>query len=317
MPNYITAVNQLITSVVATIPGVCLYGQNINTGTYISGLSKNLKVQDSGRIINTQNSESTLCGVGFGLMLSGAPAIYFVKQLDFMLLGVDHFVNTYNFIRCSRDLDSLGSFSIIMLICDQGLQGPQSSFNSFGDFCSIARIPCYSLTNSQDATRVLHTQLNAPGFRMIGLSSRLCKTEFLQPEMVYAAEDSSVFQYTEGDGATIVCFNFSLPEGYVLRRKLLDKGITSSLFSANYVPYPSWDRIKQSVAVTRKLVVIDDSKSVNLPCYTLLNHLCQDGLSFYRIVITRGSDIDFSPCADDLQIDFDSIVLRLSDSSVV
>ena len=36
-----------------------------------------------------------------GMMLGGAHAVYYVKQLDFMLLGMDRFVNTFNFIRCS------------------------------------------------------------------------------------------------------------------------------------------------------------------------------------------------------------------------
>lgn len=310
MPNYLSSINQIIASAVAKVPKICLYGQNINTGTYISGLSKNLAVQDSGKIINTANCENTLCGLGFGLMLNGVPSVYFVKQLDFMLLGLDHFVNTYNFIRCSRD-PNLGSFTIIMFVCDQGMQGPQSSLNSFGDFSSLARIPCYTLTNSRDAASIINTQLNAPGFRMIALSSRLAKSEFLQLETVYAAEDLSVFQYTEGDEATIACFNFSLPEGYLLYKKLLEKGIASSLFSVNYVPRPNWEQIKKSVARTKKLVVIDDSKSVHLPAYTLLYEINETVPSFRKIIVTRESDISFSPSTDNLKIDFDSIISRL------
>ena len=47
-------------------------------------------------IINTPNLENTLVGTGFGLMLSGLQAAFFMKQQDFLLLGVDHLVNTYN-----------------------------------------------------------------------------------------------------------------------------------------------------------------------------------------------------------------------------
>ncbi|MEI7435388.1 MAG: hypothetical protein WCL16_01115, partial [bacterium] len=196
MPNYIGALNQMIASTVGGIPGLCLFGQNIDTGTYITGLTKNLAPPPGGRIINTQNSENSLCGMGFGMMLAGARCVYFAKQLDFMVLGLDHFINTYNMVRCHPAPQTLGSFTIIALVCDQGLQGPQSSFNSFGDFCSMARIPCYSLTNSQDAAQILGTELTKPGFRMIGLSSRLFKTEFLQLEKLQAADDGSVFQYT-------------------------------------------------------------------------------------------------------------------------
>lgn len=311
MANYITALNQLIVSRCAQIPGAVLYGQNINTGTYISGLTKNLVAHETGRIINTPNVENTLCGMGFGMLLAGVKCVYFVKQLDFMLLGLDHFVNTYNFIRCSRKLDELGSFSIIMLICDQGLQGPQSSFTSYPDFCSIARIPCYSLTNNQDAPLILAT-VAAPGFRMIGLSSRLCKAEFMQMCLLKRNDDFSVFQYTQGAGATIVCFNFSLAEGKVLYHKLMEKGIAASLFSVNYVPFPDWSLIKQSVAATGKLVVMDDSKSVHLPAYALLDAIAGDGIRFKRALVARGPQVNFGVDPDVFPVNYEDIMSQIS-----
>lgn len=311
MPNYITSLNQMIVSTVKDIPNVVLYGQNLNTGTYISGLSKNLAVPESGRIINTPNCENTLCGMGFGMMMAGVPCVYFVKQLDFMLLGLDHFVNTYNFIRCSRDPGTLGSFSIIQLLCDQGLQGPQSSFTSYPDFSSIARIPCYSLTNGADAARVL-PMVKQPGFRMIGLSSRLCKSEFQTLNVVRAADDASILQYSEGDGATIVCFNFSLAEGLVLQKKMQERGLRSSLFQANYVPYPDWTPIQKSVAATRKLVVMDDSKSVHLPLYMLLDAIAEGGTPFRRVVVSRGKDVEFGMSDDKFVVNHDAILARLA-----
>jgi pyruvate dehydrogenase E1 component beta subunit len=312
MATYLASVNQQIASVVSQIPKICLYGQNIDTGTFISGLTKGLKVQTSGRILNMPNCENTLCGMGFGLMMNGIPCVYFVKQQDFMVLGIDHFVNTYNFIRCSRSPDTVGSFSIIMLVCDQGLQGPQSSFNSMGDFCSIARVPCYTLTNKQDAAFVIGTQVPAAGFRMIGVSSRLSKTELLELDTVRRTEDGALFQYTEGNGATIVCFNFSLFEGYNLHQRLQERGVRSSLFSANYLPSVNWELIKRSVASTRRLVVMDDSKSAHLSAYALLNALSEDGISSERIMVTRGDKIEFGMSPDRYEVDFDAIVSRLT-----
>jgi pyruvate/2-oxoglutarate/acetoin dehydrogenase E1 component len=304
--------NQLITSYTGKIPGACLYGQNLNNGTFISGLSKNLTTAPGARIINTGNCENSLCGIGFGMMLNGVTSVYFVKQLDFMLLGMDHFVNTYGLIRCSRDLKTLGSYSIIMLVCDQGMQGPQSSVNSYGDYASLARVPCYSLTNSADADQVLRTQLTAPGFRMIALNMRHFRSDFLQMQAVYSAEDSSIFQYSEGDGATIVCFNFSVPEGLAIQKEFATSGVGSSLFSVNYVPTPDWDRIKQSVARTKRLVVLDDSKSVHLPCYQMLDEMHQDGLSFQRVVLTRGQNIDFGVSEEKFPVDAANVVAQFN-----
>jgi len=311
MASYITAVNQLIAERVAAIPTLVLYGENINNGSHISGLTKNLEVQESGRILNVGNCEATHCGFGFGLMMSGVSSVLFAKQLDFMLLGIEHFVNTYNFIRSHFPPNSLGSFTIVTLICDQGFQGPQSSTNALGDICSLARVPGYSVTNRQDVRYVLATQLGKPGFRFIGLSQRLFPTEFMNLETVYVADDSSVFQYTQGSDVTIVCFNFSLPEGYALHEQLSRRGISSSLFSVNQVPKQNWDAIKKSVGQTRKLIVMDDSKSVNLSCYALLHEIEDEFPSTQKIVVTRETNIDFGVCPDNFQIDHDAIIARL------
>lgn len=307
MTNYITAINQAIVSRMAEVPNVVLYGENLTTGSRISGLTRNLEVRQGGCIINVGNCEATHCGVGFGLMMSGVTSILFVKQLDFMLLGMDQFVNTYNFIRCQSDPAAFGSFTIVAIVCNQGYQGPHSSFNALGDICSVARVPGYTVTNSRDLQFIVDRQLTVPGFRFVALSQKMFPSEFLDMGLQYSAEDGSVFQYEEGDDATIVCFNFSLPQGLILKEKLSKAELSSSLFSANYVPFAKWERIIRDVARTKTLVVIDDSKSVHLPLYALLSELPANP-SIKRIVVTRESNIDFGVCADNLNIDYDAIV---------
>lgn len=311
MANYIQSVNELIMQKMETIPEAVLFGQNCNNGTFISGLTKNIRCHETSRIMNNPNVENSLCAMGFGMMMAGTSSVYFVKQLDFMLLGIDHFVNTYNFIRCSRNLNELGSFSIIMFVCDQGMQGPQSSFNNYAEFSSIARVPCYSITNSQDAPRILETTTQ-PGFRMIGLSSRHSKTDFLDLEHINSTEDLAVLQYSEGADATIVCFHFSLAEGLKLKDSLAEKGINASVFSANYVPDADWSMIKQSVANTGKLVVMDDSKSVNIPAHKLLDSCYADGLQFKRVLVTRPDDLSFGVDPENFEVDYDGVIAQLT-----
>ena len=193
MATYIAAFNQLIVSRLAQIPNMVLYGENINNGSHIVGMTRNLKQENGSRIINVGNCESTHVGVGFGLLLNGISSVLFAKQLDFILLGLEHFVNTYNFIRAGRDVGSLGSFTICVIVCDQGFQGPQSSFNGLGDICSLARVPGYTATNLREAEHILRTQFGRPGFRFVALSQRLFQTEILDMELFHAAEDSRKF----------------------------------------------------------------------------------------------------------------------------
>ncbi len=309
--NYISSINEMLAQEIATIPQAVFYGENINTGSCISGLTRNFKALDSSKIINIGNCEYTHCGMGFGMMLNGATAVLFVKQLDFMLLGMDQFVSTYQYIRSFRDLNTLGSFTIVVVACDQGLQGPQSSFNALGDICSMARAPGYTLTNNQDSAHIIKTQLQKPGFRFITLSQRHSPQEFLQLDLLHVTKDAEVFQYTEGTNVTIACFNFSLPEGLILRKKLEERGLSSSVFSVNSVFPHDWSLIKESVNQTGHLVVLDDSKSINLMGYTLLHDVALSHPLSKRLIITREADIDFGVNPDLFKIDYDTIVSRI------
>src|ERR1700686_5231319 len=103
MASYITSLSQTLGAECARVPRAVLLGENINNGSRIVGMCRNLVVPDGGRIINVGDCEATHVGVDFGLMLNGINSVLFAKQLDFILLGVDHFVSAFNFIRCSRD----------------------------------------------------------------------------------------------------------------------------------------------------------------------------------------------------------------------
>lgn len=311
MATYITSINEMLAKEIAEVPHAVFYGENIDTGSRISGLARNFKVADSSLLINAGNCEYTHCGVGFGMMLNGATAVLFVKQLDFMLLGMDHLVSTYQAIRAHRDIRTLGSFTIVVVAYDQGYQGPHSSFNALGDICSMARVPGYTLTNNQDSAYIVRTQLRQPGFRFIALSQRHSPKELLQVDLVHAAKDASVFQYTEGSDATVACFNFTMPEGMLLHRKLQERGVNSSVFSVNNVFPHDWSSIMRSVARTERLVVLDDSKSINLSGYTLLHEAAEAVPGSQRIIVTREAEIDVGVCPDSFDVDYDALVSRL------
>ena len=312
MGSYIAGLNQAMARQIANTPNAVVYGENIDNGSYMSGLTRNWEAPVGGRIINVGDCEATHCGVGFGLMLSGVNSILVAKQLDFLLLGVEQMVSTYQNVRSHRDLKTLGSFTIISVICDQGFQGPQSSFNALGDICSMARVPGYTLTNSQDAEVVLKNQLTAPGFRIICVSQRLYPTEILEFESLYTSDDCSVLQYFDGDDVTIACFNCSIPEGDILRQKLLDRGLHASLFSVNQVYPTDWSRLEDSVARTRKLVVFDDSKSTNLLAHAVMQFLGDRCPQSQSVLVSRGANIDFGVSEDKLHVDFDELLSRLT-----
>lgn len=289
--KYIEYINKLIKNKVSETENIVLFGQNISAGSCLGGLIKGLRAKAGSFIINTPNSENTLVGVGFGLMLNGVSSIFFMKQLDFLLLGVDHLVNTYNFIRIKN---SRASFTIMPIVVDLGYQGMQSSLNNFGDFCSIARISGYTVTNKQDADYIIGSHLVSPGFRIIGVSQRLFNNDILDNKKTIVPNNGGeICQYYSGENATIVCFNFSFPQGFKIYNELRVKGLNSSLFSVNAVVSVDWTPIIDSIKITKKLIILDDSKCVNRSCYSLIANAYEN--CFVDVVLLFARD-----CTDEL-----------------
>lgn len=311
--TYYEFINQLIKKKVFETENIVLFGQNIDAGSCLSGLTRNLKVQDNSLIINTPNSENSLCGIGFGLMLGNVPSIFFMKQQDFLLLGIDHLVNTFNIVRVKKPS---ASFTIMNVVVDSGYEGPQSRLNNIADFCSISRTSGFTITNKIDAEQIINSQLVSPGFRIISVSQRLTDEDVIEVEKIFSRSDDTLFQYTEGNDATIVCFNFAFPQGQELHRKLKDKKIKSSLFSVN-TPLPvEWTEIIQDVKRTRNIIIIDDSKSCNLSCDNLLVEVMRECKLSNEIVVKRKLDDSFlAPNPDALLIDYEEIIEKLTGSA--
>ena len=97
--DYVTQVNGALRTQLARFESSVVYGQNIKAGSRLGGLAAGLSDVSGCEVMNTPNVENSLVGMGFGLMLSGIPSMYVMKQQDFVLLGVDQLVNTWNALR--------------------------------------------------------------------------------------------------------------------------------------------------------------------------------------------------------------------------
>jgi pyruvate/2-oxoglutarate/acetoin dehydrogenase E1 component len=235
-----------------------------------------------------------------------------MKQLDFLLLGIDHLVNTYDIIRNMKQENA--SFTIMPIVVDNGYQGPQSSFNNLPDICSIARISGFSISTKWEAEKIISNELVSPGFRIITISQRLFKEELPSPEkLYYSNDDNTVFQYGSGNDVTIVCFNFSFPQGYDLYQELKKNNINASIFNVTSATPTNWDRIIEDVQNTKKIVIMDDSKSQNLSCDALVTDIHLKFDLKKKIILKRTlSDNWLDPVSDKMEIDTKSIINELS-----
>lgn len=307
--KYIQHINARIGAQTRETPGLVLFGQNIAAGSHLSGLTKGLAVGHGGTILNTTNAENTLTGIGFGLMLEGVSSIFFVKQLDFLLLGVDQLVDTYNFIRRK---EPRASYTIVPIVSDLGYHGVQSSFNNLGDIASVARIPAYTITNTADADAIISRHLIAPGFRIIAVAQRLFGAELTEREAV-SNEDQTLFTYTSGDAATIACFNFSFSYGEALHAKLAERNASAALFSVNSVTPTGWEPLLKSLEKTGKLVLFDDSKSENRSCDHFLAAAYKrfPNVEVIRVERTYDGASWLFPNPDTLAVDYEALIGRI------
>ena len=309
--KYLEFINKKINENIAAHEKIVLFGQNVNAGSCIGGLTRGLKIKEGSMIINSTNSENSLCGLGFGLMLSGVSSIFFMKQLDFLLLSIDHLVNTFNIIR-SLKLENKASFTIFPVTVDNGYQGPQSSLNNFAEFCSIARIPGYCITNKKDAEEILKAKLTKPGFRIITISQRLVKEEIIDPEQIlFVNDEKTVFQYNKGKDLTIISFNFSFPQANELFLEFKNNGINASLFNVNSPIETDWEKIREDVKTSKNIIVLDDSNSHNIAANSLIVDLVSDGNLESKILLKKEIKNGWLfPNEDLMKIDYKKIVLE-------
>ncbi len=232
-----------------------IFGQNLTKGSRIAGLTNFLDKIKKSKIINTQNSENTLIGFGFGLSLMGKTAIYFAKQLDFLLLGMDHIVNTLNSLKLEK---KNGNFSIITYIVDSGYEGPQSRFHCLQEVGGISKAKCVYLVFPDDIAFNLK-KINTKLFSIFCISQKYSRLEYkLKSKKIIG--DGDVFKYNDGDDATIVSMGFS---SYYVYDKIIKK--TSSKFDFFVITNPSSNYIREillSIKKTKKVLLFDDSRSM-------------------------------------------------------
>ena len=306
--TYISQIIEQINLVTERCGPVLLFGENIDTGSRIAGLARGLKVNSAGKIQNVGNCELTHCGVGMGIMLDGGNSVLFMKQLDFLLLGLDQLVNTSNFVRaCIPEIR--GSFTIYPIVCDQGYQGPQSSLNSAGDFASLANLDVYCLNSVQESACIVGEQFVSPGFRIITTSQRLFGAEALDIPLLARTPKNEIFKYRSGSDVSIACFNFALREGVTLCERLESESVGADLFHVNFMPDMDMSMLIDSCAHTGKLVILDDSKTVTKFGDHLVTELVERRIPARVIALTRRGcpDGGYGVGDDKFSFDYDAV----------
>jgi pyruvate/2-oxoglutarate/acetoin dehydrogenase E1 component len=306
--KYLNFIHSQIDEVISKKSNFLLFGENINKGSKISALASNICISPKFQILNVGNCELTHVGVGLGLMISGESSVLYVKQMDFMFLALDQIVNSYNYIRgFNNPKTSNGSFTIISYICDQGFQGPQSSFNSIDDIGSLANIPVYCLNSKADIAHVIKNKFLDDKFKIICVSQKAINSNFYFDNVEYSSNDSSIFKYQSGKKATLLCFNFGLKylESILSNNRKINLDV--DIFHINFCN-DNFNEIINSVRKTKKIVIINDSKSDNKHSNKLLLEIYGSISSFKLLTIYRDNNYYYQVNSELFEINFQGLL---------
>ena len=310
--KYVAYLNDLFRNEISKLDEFVLYGQNVSAGSCLGGLTRDFKKIKGCNVFNTPNTENALVGMGFGLMLSGVSSAFFMKQQDFLLLGIDHLRNTNNFI---REQAPSASFTIVNITMDAGYEGIQSSLNNLPDFCAIASCEGYTISSKQEALKVIKERFTKPGFRIISVSQRFFGAEILDFQNQLLEYDDFILKYKQGEDVTIACFNFSLPQGERLCNQFNEIGINASLYSVIASHPVKFKSIVEDAKKTDRLLIIDDSK-----CYASVSNLLEieslrEGVGSVYIAKREITEESYRPLPEIFNVDFENVLKQLNLSS--
>ena len=116
--------------------------------------------------------------------------------------------------------------------------------------------------------------------------------------------------YKSGDDITIVSLNFSLRDALDMDVQLYAEEVRSDVFHVNFVPGMDMDPLVKSCAKTRKLIIVDDSKSVTKFSDVLVADLCKYGVTVKLLSFNRRgcSDEEYGANEDRYVPDFDKVL---------
>ena len=289
-----------------------IFGQNIVSGSRISGLGAGLDQISNCVALNTTNSENSLMGLGFGLALSETPSLFLMKQHDFALLGLDQLTNTHNVLRNGR---LLAPFIVLMVIVDSGFEGPQASLSSLDEFASLSRAPIYFLSSKENIDKAFE-MASEPGLHLMALSQKnmknICTSSQLQ---VIPCDEAIIYKYLpnkEKPKIGVLFFGVDNSIAHEVSEELSKKNYCVSLI--NIIKLSKIELSSQlfyEITQQDKIVVIDTGKSeVHFSTELVLN-LRENGnnIDLYQ----RNSSQKWSVVNDDaIEFDVQSIVQKIS-----
>lgn len=257
--SYREACRQAIREAILADPRVFLMGEDVARYGGCYAVTKGLAAElGEDRIRDTPLSESAFVGAGIGAALAGMRPIVEIMTVNFSLLALDQIVNNAATIPHM----SGGQFAVPLVIrmaTGAGRQlAAQHSHSLEGWYAHIPGLRILAPATVEDARYMLAAALADPNPVLL-----------FEHVMLYNQEDSLDPAVTEvdierarirrpGRDVTLVTYGGSLPKTLAAAAALAEEGIEAEVIDLRVLRPLDMDTLAQSVARTRRCVVIDE-----------------------------------------------------------
>ena len=288
-----------------------VFGQNVAAGSRLGGLARAIRSSANCTVVNTPNSENSLVGMGFGLMASGTASMYMMKQLDFLLLGTDHLVNTWNLMRAKQPQVP---FVLSAIAVDSGWEGPQSGFTAAFSLGALARIPVHYASGRLELDHAVRSSFQS-GPSILLFSQRYFRSEIPEPLDDWQASVTTWgVHYRNPFAATgarlaVVSRAFTLDSAIEVVDFLRDRDVHADLLSIVRDSVECSRRLADDLLAYSGQIVLDGSKDEGLIRASLSHY---DSIHPATLNLTRNDFAAWSvPSSDSLSVDYSALLTFL------
>ncbi len=240
---------------------VFIIGQGVWSPWYVGDSMKDLdKIYGKERIIETPVSENAVTGAAVGASLCGSKPIVIHPRMDFMMYAMDPIINQaakWSYMFGGQASPQVTVRSIVNRGGEQGAQHSQLLHSIFAHIPGLRVVMPYSVADARDLL----------------ISSVLCKDPviFIDDRWLYKEKDYvseiKIFDLNEegpnkileGNDMTIISSSFStkLAKEAIDKFTKINKHLSIELFDLRVVNPIKYQSLKESIAKTKRLMVID------------------------------------------------------------
>ncbi len=257
--TYIRAVNAALDWALTEFPTSIVFGEDVAIPNGPFGATKGLMAKFGERVFDTPISEAAMLGTALGAGIAGMRPIVEVMFGDFLLVAMDQIVNQ---IANAQYVSRRSLIPRLTVRTQQGATPGSCAQHSQSLEALFAHIPGWRVglpSNPQDAYDILRAAIASDDPVLVMESRRLYPTKGPVDLDAPVPDVGGCRLARQGDDFTLVTWSTMVAPAVSATEALAAEGIDGEVLDARWLAPLDVDSIFESVARTRRLVVVHEA----------------------------------------------------------